>query len=217
MWCCFCPRAQRTLETGSVEYLIDPPSCLSTLLPPQVRRSDCRDMVNPGILTCLPRFPGLPVGPRCPAIPGSPFGPISPWKEKKRSKRGIRACGAGRSLQVYPVTGHEGSLLDHSKSFPGGLLWNWKSDVRACERWVVFFSWKRRERRRLPRVGDLLSERDSCRATHILVSQITIQNGPRGSCFSVACVPVTTAGCWGKMLPLLLEILVYLLLLLLLF
>lgn len=139
MWCCFCPRAQRTLETGSVEYLIDPPSCLSTLPPPQVRRSDCRDMVNPGILTCLPRFPGLPVGPRCPAIPGSPFGPISPWKDKKRSKRGIRACGAGRSLQVYPVTGHEGSLLDHSKSFPGGLLWNWKSDVRACERWVVFF------------------------------------------------------------------------------
>lgn len=29
-------------------------------------------------LTCLPLFPGGPVGPLFPEIPGSPFGPISP-------------------------------------------------------------------------------------------------------------------------------------------
>lgn len=31
------------------------------------------------LLTCLPLFPGRPVGPLFPASPGSPFGPISPW------------------------------------------------------------------------------------------------------------------------------------------
>lgn len=30
------------------------------------------------LLTCLPLFPGRPVGPLFPEIPGSPFGPISP-------------------------------------------------------------------------------------------------------------------------------------------
>lgn len=28
--------------------------------------------------TCLPRFPGLPIGPLCPGTPDCPFGPISP-------------------------------------------------------------------------------------------------------------------------------------------
>lgn len=109
-------------------------------------------------------------------------------ERKKRSKRGIKACGAGRSLQVYPVIGHEGSLLDHSKSFPGGLLWDWKSDVRACERWTgFFFHGKGRKGEGYPEwVICYLREK-----VHILVSQITIQNGQRGSCFSVACVPVT--------------------------
>lgn len=32
--------------------------------------------------TCLPLFPGRPVGPLFPAVPGSPFGPISPCQKK---------------------------------------------------------------------------------------------------------------------------------------
>lgn len=35
-----------------------------------------------GKLTCLPLFPGRPVGPLFPAVPGSPFGPISPCTKK---------------------------------------------------------------------------------------------------------------------------------------
>lgn len=30
------------------------------------------------LLTCLPLFPGCPVGPLLPGMPDSPFGPISP-------------------------------------------------------------------------------------------------------------------------------------------
>lgn len=48
--------------------------------------NDLRGVVSTGILTCLPRFPGLPLGPLCPAIPGSPFGPISPWKEEREGR-----------------------------------------------------------------------------------------------------------------------------------
>lgn len=33
--------------------------------------------------TCLPLFPGRPVGPLFPDVPGSPFGPFSPFERSK--------------------------------------------------------------------------------------------------------------------------------------
>lgn len=68
-----CPLAPRKPESKAED---DPSWLLKGF--PYTSRSCALSGVNPGILTCLPRFPGLPVGPRCPASPGSPFGPISP-------------------------------------------------------------------------------------------------------------------------------------------
>lgn len=40
--------------------------------------------------TCLPRFPGLPIGPLCPGTPDCPFGPISPLVGAERRKQEIK-------------------------------------------------------------------------------------------------------------------------------
>lgn len=39
--------------------------------------------------TCLPRFPGLPIGPLCPGAPDCPFGPISPLVGEEGKKKNI--------------------------------------------------------------------------------------------------------------------------------
>lgn len=98
---------------------------------------------------------------------------------RKRCKTGIRVRGAGTSLQVYPIIGDEGSVLDGSKSLPSGLLWETGKVMRSCER-QIGFSRKKKERRRLPWVGDDLSEKASSQAPRILVSQVTLQNGQSG-------------------------------------
>ena len=61
-------------------------------------------MLSTEILTGLPRFPGLPLGPLCPVIPGSPFGPISPWKEERKAREELRQVEQGhlyRSIQSF--------------------------------------------------------------------------------------------------------------------
>lgn len=40
--------------------------------------------------TCLPRFPGLPIGPLCPGTPDCPFGPISPLVGAGRKEAGCK-------------------------------------------------------------------------------------------------------------------------------
>lgn len=37
--------------------------------------------------TCLPLFPGRPVGPLFPVVPGSPFGPFSPFERSKDEEK----------------------------------------------------------------------------------------------------------------------------------
>lgn len=162
-----------------------------------MRRSDCRGVViSPGVLTCLPLFPGLPVGPRCPAIPGSPFGPISPWKEEREAKGWghVEQVHLYRSIQSLAIR----AVYLSFQIFPKwAALGDWKRDVSSCERWVGF-SWKRKERR-VPWVGNSLSESHLYWGAHISVSQITIQNAQRGgSCISATSVPVTPQSAGGK-------------------
>lgn len=146
-----------------------------------MRRSHCRGVVSPGIVTCLPLFPGLPVGPRCPAIPGSPFGPISPWKEERevREELGhVEQAHVYRSIQSLAIRAVYLAIRAFQIFPKRAALGECKSDVSSCER-QRGFPWKRKERRRLLWVGDFLSLRDSYWQTH-LMSQITIQNGERG-------------------------------------
>lgn len=68
-------------DTGDYAYGISliGSTYLSLHHPPTSGGSDLRGVLSTEILTGLPRFPGLPLGPLCPVIPGSPFGPISPF------------------------------------------------------------------------------------------------------------------------------------------
>lgn len=51
---------------------------------------DCRELKGKHHgHTCLPRFPGLPIGPLCPGAPDCPFGPISPLVGEEGKKKNI--------------------------------------------------------------------------------------------------------------------------------
>lgn len=139
----------------------------------------------------MPRFPGLPVGPRCPAIPGSPFGPISPWKEKREARQELghveqaHLCGSTQSLAMRTV------LLVHAKSFQSGLLWETGKVMRSCER-EIDFSRTREERRSLPWRGiyclrDTAARHHTCWCPKPPPRMATVGR----SCVSVTSVPVT--------------------------
>lgn len=52
------------------------------------------------LLTCLPLFPGRPVGPLFPEIPGSPFGPISPCATNQINVQfGRESCNFAEQIQ----------------------------------------------------------------------------------------------------------------------
>lgn len=106
-----------------------PPLCPG----PQVKRYNCRGLVSldPYLLAS---FSWSSCG-----SPVSCYPRLTLWthftlERKKRNKRGIRACGAGPSLQVDSIPGHKGRLLDHPRSFPSGLLWETGRVMRSCER-----------------------------------------------------------------------------------
>lgn len=80
--------------------------------PAKVMRSDCRGVVRPRTQDpyLLSSFSWSSCG-----SPVSCYSRLTLWthfalEKEKRSKRGIRACEAGTSLQVQPITGHENSL-----------------------------------------------------------------------------------------------------------
>lgn len=187
--CCYCPPAQRLLETVSPQCPWPVRPALPTSLHPHPSSGG---PVSPGIHTCLPRFPGLPVGPRWPAIPGSPFGPISPWKEE-REAREERGNKAQSQLQVDPSSGHGASPCSLPVLSRRAALGGWERDeVVWRER---SFSRKRTGRRMLPWVGRSLSERDSCRAAHILVPKSPSREARvGGACISVPCAWDTDGG-----------------------
>lgn len=165
-----------------------------------MRRSHCRGVVSPGIVTCLPLFPGLPVGPRCPAIPGSPFGPISPWKEERevREELGhVEQAHVYRSIQSLAVRAVYLIIPDLSQMGCSGRVeeWcevMWKADRLSMEKegkekvtaggWFFIFE------RQLPaNTFDVSNHHPEWR------------KGEGGSCISVICVPVTLQAVGGKL------------------
>lgn len=85
-------------------------------------------MVSTGILTSLPRFPGLPLGPLGPVIPGSPFGPISPWKEEREARKElghVEQAHLYRSIQSLVMRAVHLIILD---LFQLANVGDWESD-----------------------------------------------------------------------------------------
>lgn len=151
----------------SMAYLyLAPPTCPFTLF--KVRRFWPQGHGKPRILTCLPRFPGLPLGPRCPAIPGSPFGPISPCKEKREAREELGCAEQAhlcRSVNHWSQGQCTGSFQVFSK-------WEIRRVMRLWE-WQTGFS--RKERRGHP--GQVINHlRWPLGSTHSVVPHTRMAN-----------------------------------------
>lgn len=86
-------------------------------------------------------------------------------EKRRKSKRGIRACGAGTSLQVHPNTGHEDRALDHSRPLPMANVGDWESDEVM---WKVDRFFKEEEGKEKVTLGGLfiIWERQLLGSTH---------------------------------------------------
>lgn len=81
--------------------------------------------------TCLPLFPGRPVGPLFPDIPGSPFGPISPYRGShiNVSLNGVKFTKGWIKKRLVWIVSH--FLSKHSWE-AHGTLWIKKRNLKAA-------------------------------------------------------------------------------------